>query len=159
MTCQKCHKNHRRFKNGKTRKMCKGSKGQKGGSKALAADITRGTVMGIRKGMEYVPGGNIIMAGVNPFLDQGLKSLFKWEKGLRPIDTMSAEQKQSASNAYDKKTKGKEPRRKKARMLLERLNRGSFRGRWHTNEEKIMKDGGYKKVKGGYKKLHMTSNW
>jgi len=154
--CRTCGKKHQRFKNGKLHKMCP----QKGGSKAIAAGATRGAVAVARKGLSYIPGGNVALKAINPVFDKGLKQLTSWEKGLRPIDMMSKKQKKAASNAYHKKTKGKEPRRKKARMLLERLNRGSFRGRWGPTQEKIMKDGGYRKRgENGYTMLHMTSKW
>ena len=121
--------------------------------------MTRAAVAVARAGMDKVPGGPIAMKLLNPILDKGLSQVSDWENNVRPIDRMSKAQKKAHGDAYIKKHKPKQKRRDKALRLLSRLNRGSFRGRWGALQEKIMKDGGYSKRKGGYKELSMTAKW
>jgi len=67
---------------------------QAGGN--LAGDITRLSVAAIRKGMKAVPLGDQVMSGLNPLLDTGLSKVGRWEKGSRPVDHMTQEEKDAA---------------------------------------------------------------
>jgi len=76
-------------------------KGQSGGN--IIGDVLRGTVGGIRKGFEFVPGGNVVMKAVNPTLDKGMRDVKAWESGKSKFQV--AEEKRIA--AYNKKKKSK----------------------------------------------------
>lgn len=157
MKCKKCGYVHAKFKNGNTRKMC--SQKGKGVNKKLVAGATRGLVKGITKGMDYVPGGRQLMSLVNPLLDKGLKQLAGWESGKIRLEQLTPAQRKAHGDAFLKKTKPKRELREKAQRILNRKNRGHWRGRWGPTQEKIMKAGGYRKRKGGYTMLSMSSKW
>ena len=64
---------------------------QAGGN--LVGDLTRLSVAGIRTGMKAVPLGDKVMGAFNPLLDSGLAQLGRWEKGSRPHDRMTQQQR------------------------------------------------------------------
>ena len=79
--------------------------GQKGGK--LGGDVTRGLVGGVRFGMDKVPFGSKVMDLVNPALDEGLSQVKDWERGTRPIDSMSKKEKEKHAKKFYKKKKNR----------------------------------------------------